>query len=405
MDNPTSPDQITLQEEVHRLRSENQQLKQELEASSRFEIDLISKVSNDLHIPINVICGYTQLLSRHILSDHEVKKLRQISDAALFLSNAFDNLKQHARLCTESCTIINSTFDLQQLISKLNHSYIRRCQEKDITFRLHQMDVPNLVIGDSKKLIQVLSTILDNAVKFTHEGMIEFYVESINDIESNKSLLRFRIKDTGIGFDDSQSEKIFTSFNRIHRDIDTPYFGLGISLSISKMLVERMNGTISVHSKEGQGSEFIVDLSFSLPTTEQASLDDHPSDLSLYGLHILLAEDNYFNQRIAVETLQTLGANVTLAKDGTEVVMMAKTQYFDIILMDIHMPIIDGFKATREIKRAGITTPIVAFTSDSLEDTYNAVFAAGMSDIINKPFNIDELVDTIQLTINKMIIY
>ena len=405
MDNPKSSDISALHDELDRLVQENESLKKQLAHSSNFKLNLLSKVSSDLRVPINIINGYTQLLGRQIQTENDANKLRQISEAATFLSSAFDNLYQYLHLSNDESTLIQSTFNFQKLINKLNQLYIRQCQEKNLTFRLHQVDVPTFVIGDSKKVIQIVSTILDNAVKFTSQGIIECTVESVHDEDMKSSLIRFIIKDTGIGFDESKKDQIFHSFSKIHNSLDSSNYGLGISLSIAKKLIKTMQGHISVQSEPGVGSQFIIDIPFSLPKEKTDIPTQKMEEQSLYGLHILLAEDDYFNQRIAVETLQTLGAHVKLAKNGTEAVMLAKTTYFDLILMDIHMPIIDGFKATKEIKRAGVTTPVIAFTSDSLEDTYNAVFAAGMIDIINKPFNIDELVDTIQNSLDQVINY
>ena len=235
-------------------------------------------------------------------------------------------------------------------------------------------------VGDPHRIAQVLNNLLSNAIKFTHDGIISLDVKQLQR-ESGELLLQFSVRDTGIGIAEEQKTKLFKAFSQADSSSTRKYGGTGLGLLISKHLVEAMGGKITVHSEQNVGSEFSFTVAVKEGDTEQTSLaQDNQSKIQLYDGKALLVEDNDINQVVAEQLLIECGLSVDIANDGAEAVNMADSKPYDIVFMDLHMPNMDGYEATRKIKAAFSDLPVIAlsastagaFTSDTSQTQFEA---------------------------------
>ena len=260
-------------------------------------------------------------------------------------------------------------------------------------------DLPGTLVGDSLRVQQVLMNLISNAMKFTEAGSIVVLVtpgESFDD----RVLAEFSVSDTGIGIDDEHQSRLFESFEQAETSITRRYGGTGLGLSICKSLVDAMGGTISVHSTPGEGSTFMF--TAVLSRTDEQARSTHvrqasPDDVAnvLYDRRILVAEDNPINQQLALEFLQRGGASVDIAETGRQAVARATANDYDAILMDIHMPEMDGLEATRTLRDNGLEVPIIAVSADALTERKSGALEAGCNGYITKPVDFDELVNVL----------
>jgi CheY-like chemotaxis protein len=253
------------------------------------------------------------------------------------------------------------------------------------------------VFGDELHLRQVLINILGNAVKFTSDGGRIIFRAEEKEVYGDKVLYRFEVEDTGIGISEEFQERIFDSFSQENGDGRSTYTGTGLGMAISKKFVELMDGTISVQSKVGEGSRFTVEVAFDINKDEKTSIQTHDK-ADLNGVRVLLVEDNELNMEIAQEILQDEGVVITAAVNGQEAVdkFLASPQgTFDLILMDIMMPVMNGLDAARAIRKSehpeGGTIPIIAMTANAYQEDIQATMEAGMNAHVAKPINIDLL--------------
>jgi CheY-like chemotaxis protein len=258
-------------------------------------------------------------------------------------------------------------------------------------------DTPDRLLGDVTRLRQVLVNLLSNAVKFTERGSIQIDVQSLNEADkkpqSGWHAIEFKVSDTGVGIDPAARPRLFQPFEQEDASITRRFGGTGLGLAICKDLVELMGGEIWVDSTPGQGS------TFGFVLTLRAAGDDatvgqqpHASNQPLpRRMKVLLAEDNPVNQRVSLKILDRLGCDVDLAANGHEVIAATTDDDYDVILMDVQMPGMDGLEATRHLRRATNQTRIVAMTANVLEEEREACFDAGMDDFIAKPITVDAL--------------
>ena len=273
-------------------------------------------------------------------------------------------------------------------------------------------DIPNEelnVQGDVTRLRQILINLIGNAIKFTEKGTVTTSIKSEQD--GDKLNLHFTVSDTGIGIDENRMGKIFESFEQAYSDTTRKFGGTGLGLSISKKLVELHNGKIWVESEKGKGSHFhfIIRYTIAESKSDVLSTEDSDSNIadSLKGIRILLVEDNAFNVVVAQEELEDAieGVKVEVAENGLIAVEKLKSSTFDIILMDVQMPIMNGFEATQAIRNLDSeknNTPIIAMTANVLKEEVDLCYKSGMNDFIGKPFETEELLNKIFNLINKI---
>ena len=375
------------------------------EEGSRAKSSFLFAMSHDLRTPMNAIIGYAELMEAH-WGEKEVTTnyLQKLKGASQFLLALIGNVLEIARIESGKETLNEAPWNLMKLEETLDILLDGEISRKQLTVNRNVNIRHANVYCDALKIREIIMNLLSNAVKYTSEGG-----KIVLDIEEKPSALdgfmtlQIRVSDNGIGISKEYVPYIFDAFTRERSSSESGIIGTGLGLRIVKSFVDLMNGDISVESEPGKGTCFTVEISCrKVPEEElQQQMEEQPENVSLAGRRLLLAEDNGLNAEIAMTILQDADAEVELAADGKIAVDMLKdvpVGYYDAILMDIQMPNMNGYEATKAIRkltdeRAKI--PIIAMTANAFEEDRQAALAAGMDDYVAKPVEISELFRTI----------
>ncbi len=371
----------------------------ELEDANRAKSDFLATMSHEIRTPMHGIIG----LSRLALDRRPVGKLqediRQIQQSANSLLSIINDILDHSKIEAGKVELEVADFQLGSLIEQLKSIVEAAASEKGISiaYRVDQ-SIPEFLVGDSTRLQQVLTNLVGNAIKFTEKGEVNITIGLNNQTESGVRI-RFSVKDTGIGLTQEQTSRLFSTYTQADASTTRKFGGTGLGLSISRQLVELMGGEISVESTFGEGSEFIVEIPFAVgkPAMGSHQVMDTPKPL-LSGMRVLLAEDQPVNQKIAQHILQDVGVEVVTVENGLEASTAVQGASFDLVLMDIHMPEMDGYEATRQIRflYSPEELPIIAMTAAAMVDDHDRAMQAGMNAHIGKPINVANLYQLLQ---------
>lgn len=400
--------------------TERKQLEEELAAardaaleSLRLKSAFLTNVSHEIRTPMNGIAGLVELLRDtplNALQQNYVETIQQSSDSLMAVINDILDLSkiENGKIKLEA-----ANFDPRELIDSTVKSFSERALQKNLALSvLLDEKIPSCLIGDSCRLQQILRNLLSNAVKFTERGSIKIEV-SIENETINQSVLRFDITDTGIGIKEENLSKLFQPFTQIDDSPSRRHGGTGLGLIISKQIVEMMNGKIMVRSDFGRGSKFSFTTSFAKTANENQCAPIKPLGLPILSaekstsasdgktLNLLVVEDNEVNRRVVIKQLQRLGITPDIAVNGQEAVEKSAENDYQIILMDCQMPILDGYRATKEIRcrererkihnQKFSPSVIIALTAHTLDNEREKCLAVGMNDYLSKPARIAEL--------------
>lgn len=393
----------TLQDVTDNIEAEKRLLaeKEKAEQNTKEKSEFVSLMSHEIRTPLNAIMGLTYLLlqEENIAQEHK-ENLQSIHFSSQNMLTLINNTLDFSRIEAGKMELEKVNFQLKDLLKKIHRSLCIRASEKQLNLILDiDENTPSEVAGDPARLTQILNNLMSNAIKFTNEGSVSLSVDVVYQSD-NDWVLEFTVADTGVGIPEDRQQQIFESFVQASAATHRQYGGTGLGLAITKKIVELQNGSIHLKSTPGAGSEFSVRLRFVKPDASFDSLklveQAEKSESTLKNAKVLVIDDNIINNMVASKLLISWQAEVETAGDGYAALEKIKTNAFDMVLMDLHMPVMNGFDAITEIRRLGYTMPIIALTANANEDEKRKIIALGGNDYLTKPFVPQELHDKIQ---------
>ena len=380
---------------------------EEANAANKAKSAFLLSISHDIRTPMNAIIGFTNIaLHQNTVSDiHD--SLEKVQKSSNHLLSLLNDVLDFTRIESGKVTISPEPVDITQLTDNVQAIMNGLLYTRDLKFELHREIPKNLyVLADVVRIREVLVNLLGNAVKFTKDGgKITLDISSYPGADEKHIITRYVVRDNGIGMSKEFQKKLFDPFSQEDdANARTQYKGTGLGMAITKKYVDMMGGSIAVESKKGVGSTFTVEIPLELPEQVIQSEQKQHLHRDLTGIHVLMAEDNDLNAELATIMLEDAGMTVTRASDGKEVVNLFKNHprgTYDLILMDIMMPNMDGNQAAKAIRTLGIersdavTIPIIALSANAFIDDIQESLDSGMNDHISKPINMEELIDTI----------
>jgi len=371
------------------LKEKNKELiaeKERAELASKARADFLSTVSHELRTPLNAINGITYLLLQEKPKASQLNYLKSLEFSGNYLLNFINDILEINRLESDKVTVEKISFDLKELIENITISFKEFINENNINCHLYiDETITSNLKGDPTKLSQIIINLLNNAIKFSKNGDVWCTVKKIKE-SNNEIKLYFEVKDNGIGIPTDKQETIFDSFSQGSVEINRTYGGTGLGLSIVKKILELMGSTIHLKSESGKGSTFSFELEFEKAAKDEVKKEINQKIEYLNKKNILLVEDNKINQMITQKMLEKKGISCVIIDNGEDAIENAKTNHYDLILMDVHLPGINGTEATTEIRKFDTTTPIIALTAISLNENKEMLLSYGMNEVITKPF-------------------
>jgi len=390
---------IDISERIERDQADKQ--RQIAEAATAAKSAFLANMSHEIRTPMNAVLGFSKLALETPLDRKQYEYIASIRRAAETLLTLINDILDFSKIEAGKLTLEVHPFKLAELLGEVERLFrtdIRR-RNLNLEFTDHSATDPRfptggVLVGDALRLQQVLVNLVGNAVKFTERGGITVDVE-VAACNGNRLTLAFAVTDTGIGISEQEQQRLFESFEQAELSTTRRFGGTGLGLTISRRLVEAMGGAITVTSEPGRGSLFHFTVDLALPSETSQAPEPAPKRernvSALHGRRLLVAEDNPINQQLALEFLQRAGAEVEIAENGREAVARATAHSFDAILMDIHMPHLDGLEATRILRGEGLQVPILAVSADALGSHRSAALEAGCDSYITKPIDFDQL--------------
>ena len=372
---------------------------QQAEDATTAKSEFLANMSHEIRTPLNAILGFSQLLQSAPLEGLHLEYMVNLRQAGESLLRILNDVLDYSKMEAGRLELVNESFDLQDLLSAVTQLFSYQLLEKNLSLRVRVDDaVPTHLMGDALRLRQILINLVGNAFKFTERGAIEITVECPHRTDASLTL-KFSVIDSGIGMNEQQVSRLFHSFAQADSSITRRFGGTGLGLSICRQLVGLMGGAISVESVPGVGSSFSFTVNLSESQSrlgaEQPGEVPVPDELApLRGLRVLLVEDNSVNVIVAQAFLGGLGMQVTIAVDGLQAVERALSAAFDVILMDLQLPGIDGLEAAQRIRSqlGAAAPPIIALSAADIKSDLGACLAAGMVDHVSKPIMRDQLI-------------
>ncbi|RKS90451.1 signal transduction histidine kinase [Flavobacterium limicola] len=382
------------------LKEKNKELevaKDKAEKASKARSEFLSTVSHELRTPLNAINGITHLLLEENPKKTQIDYLSSLKFSGDYLTKFINEILEINKIESNKFEIEYTSFNLKQLLINIQNSLKELAFINNNNFTL-EIDhaIPDYLIGDPTKLSQIILNLINNALKFTKNGDVNM-VAKLENLEDENTTLYFEITDTGIGIPEDKLVSVFDSFSQGSIEVNRKYGGTGLGLTIVKKLIKILGGQIKLTSVVGQGSKFSFELAFkiseqTLPVEKTTKID---YDSKLLNKKILLVEDNRINQMITKKMLLNKKIICEVIDNGEDAIDLVRKNKFDLVLMDVHLPGINGTIATELIRTFDLNTPIIALTAISLHENRDMLLSFGMNDVITKPFIPEEFYTTI----------
>ncbi|MBE0497887.1 MAG: response regulator [Campylobacterales bacterium] len=386
---------IGLREDITELN----RAKNEAKAAAKMKGDFLANMSHEIRTPMNGIIGFTELLSKSGLNEKQQRYMEVINSSTHALMGIVNNILNFSKIESGKSELElkpNNPFVELEAMAQL---FTVAAQKKQIHFStVFDPEIPHCLVFDTLRLGQVVANLLNNALKFTpEEGEVLFYARCLSRSEE-ATQIRIGIKDKGIGIPRSKQAKIFEAFSQADNSITRNFGGTGLGLSISSQLVALMGGELKVKSEEGKGSEFYFEPSFKI-CDEQAQDSDakSPDGPVRFVGRVLVAEDNRVNQMVIDEYLRQFSLDTVIVENGLEALNRLEHEAFDLIFMDVNMPVMGGVEAMRQIKAKKLTSPVVALTANAMEGDRESFIAKGFDAYLAKPLVREELIALLSL--------
>ncbi len=373
--------------------------KEKAEKATYAKAQFLSTMSHEIRTPMNAVIGVTHLLSEDNPREDQIQNINILKLSADNLMTLINDILDFSKIEAGRVDLESLDFNFRNLVKNIASGFEIKSREKGLDFIVDiDPKIPSYLIGDPTRISQVINNLCSNAVKFTDTGNVQIvvnYLEKAND----KIKLQFEIKDTGVGIPENKQDEIFQSFSQADSNTTRLYGGTGLGLTISKKIIEIMGGSIHVKSDLEFGTTFSFELCLNISHKSMSKVDfkteSYQNIDKIRGLHILLAEDNQMNILILKQFLKKWEITYEIASNGLVAVDKIQKGNFDMVLMDLQMPVMDGYKATQSIRNLPDEKyrkmPILAITASAYNDTRKRVLEAGMNDFITKPINPEDL--------------
>jgi len=370
--------------------SELQIAKDNAEKAMKAKAQFLSTVTHELRTPLYAVTGLTHLLLEENPSESQKEHLKSLKFSGDYLLTFINDILQVNKIEARKLAVEKAPLNLIKVLNDVVNSLTQTSKENNnkIVLTIDE-GIPEKLIGDYLKMSQVFINLISNALKFTKDGIVEISATIIEESDTQQTI-EFQIKDNGIGISNAMQENIFDSFSQGSVQINRKYGGTGLGLTIVKSLLELLESDIQLNSKLGEGSTFCFSLVLDKLEAEAAGneeINEEKTDLKSRGFKVLLVEDNKINQVITKKIIAKQNMTCDIADDGYQAIDYARSNRYDFILMDIHMPGISGIEATKEIRKFDVSTPIIALTAISLDDNKDDFLKDGFNEVISKPFD------------------